>query len=61
MDLAMIQQLINTVGEAFPKYMQAIEEEFKKEHGTITEEQQQVFEFVQKKAKEFIAQLNPLG
>ena len=61
MDLSMIQTLLSTVGEALPKYMQAIEEEFRQENGTITEEQQKVFDFVQKKAKDFITQVNPMG
>lgn len=61
MDLSMIQTLLATVGEALPKYMQGIEEDFRKEYGTITEEQQQVFDFVQKKAKDFITQVNPMG
>ncbi|RKD21034.1 hypothetical protein BEP19_15245 [Ammoniphilus oxalaticus] len=61
MDLSMIQTLLETVGDALPKYMQTIEQEFEQEHGEITEEQRKVFEFVQKKAKDFISQVNPLG
>ena len=60
-DLSMIQTLLATLGEALPKYMQGIEEEFRKENGTITEEQQKVFDFVKKKAKDFITEVNPMG
>lgn len=61
MDMTMLQQLLNTVGDMLPKYLQSLEEEFEKEHGQMTEEQKVVFEFVQKKAKEFVSQFNPLG
>ena len=61
MDLSMIQTLLATLGEALPKHMQGIEEEFRKENGTITEEQQKVFDFVKKKAKDFITEVNPMG
>jgi hypothetical protein len=61
MDLSMIQQLLTIVGDALPKYLQGLEEEFAKENGELSEEQRKVFEFVQKKAKEFITQMNPLG
>ncbi|MBP1930235.1 BMFP domain-containing protein YqiC [Ammoniphilus resinae] len=61
MDMNMIQQLLSTVSEALPTYLKSLEQEFENEHGKISEEQREVFDFVQKKAKDFLAQMNPLG
>ncbi|WP_134699786.1 hypothetical protein [Ammoniphilus sp. YIM 78166] len=61
MDLNMLQQMLNTVGDMLPRYIENLEAEFEKEHGALTDEQKEVFAFVQKKAKEFISQINPMG
>jgi hypothetical protein len=61
MDMMMIQQLMKSIGETLPKYFQSLETDFEKENGSITEEQRKVFEFVQKKANEFMSQMNLFG
>lgn len=61
MDLSMLQQMLNSVGEMLPKYIETLEADFEKEHGSLSDEQREVFAFVQKKAKEFISQINPMG